>query len=181
MNIYTIDGFDPYSHIFTPSPKNTAPAVVPIERKMELKVFEDGKYVYYPLPADEEWVRREGWDMQHCLAFCQKDYCNRMRDKKIEVYSMTDKTTNMPVVDIEVALTESSYGGPVDKISVTQIRGIRNQCPPRDDYIPSLMEFFKNYGQDWSLGGHGVKNFDYQMDGELLLERWEQIQDGIKD
>lgn len=178
MNIYMINDFDPYTHIFTPTSNNKAPNIIPIEDKIKMKVFEHGNYIFYPLPLDEEFIRREGWDMQHCLAFCQKDYCNRMRDKKIEVYSMTDKTTNMPVVDIEVALVDSSYGGPVDGPTVTQIRGMRNQCPPKDDYIPSLMEFFKNYGEGWKLGGHGVKNFDYQMDGELLLERWNQIQIG---
>lgn len=88
---------------------------------------------------------------------------------------MTDKTTNMPVVDIEVALVASSYGGPVDSPTVTQIRGMRNQCPPKDDYIPSLMEFFNTYGRGWKLHGHGVKNFDYQMDGQLLVERWEEL------
>lgn len=167
--------FDFNSHIFTPSTYSKAPAAIPIETKIGLSVFEHGNYIFYPLPLDEEFIRREGWDMQHCLAFCQTDYCNRMRDRKIEVYSMTDKTTNMPVVDIEVALVASSYGGPVDSPTVTQIRGMRNQCPPKDDYIPSLMEFFNTYGRGWKLHGHGVKNFDYQMDGQLLVERWEEL------
>jgi hypothetical protein len=115
-------------------------------------------------------------DMRHCLAVAYSDYCRRMRAGEIEVYSLTHHPTNMPVVDIEVALTRSSYGGPVDgptvSPTVSQIRGIANQCPPDDSFLPHLMEFLRIAGSRWKIEGHSVGTFDGKCDGDLVTGRW---------
>jgi hypothetical protein len=168
-------------HVFAPSSRTLAPAVVSVEEKMRLAQFVSGNYIFYRLPADEEWVRREGWDMSHCLATCQKDYCRRMRAGEIEVWSMTDVGSNTPVVDIEVALTRSSYGGDVPRPTVSQIRGVANQCPPKDDFLPHIVAFMESpIGSGWDVCGHGVRNFDSRNDGDLVMRRWASIScDGI--
>jgi hypothetical protein len=147
-----------------------------VEDRMPHRVFEFGDFLFLKLPMDEEFIRKEGVDMQHCLAVAQKDYCRRMVSGEIEVYSLTDKRDGFPKVDIEVALTRSSYGGPVQKPVVTQIRGLRNECPPKDEYIPALMAFFEGYGKDWQLTTHGTRNFDGRLDGDLLVKRWKDLQ-----
>ena len=117
--------------------------------------------------------------MRHCLEVAHHDYSQRMAAGEIEVYSMTDIRYNMPRVDIEVALTKSSYSyNKIEKPSVTQIRGIRNECPPKDEYLPSLMAFFADYGKGWSLTDHRVANFDGRTDGDLVVKRWQQVQAG---
>lgn len=168
--------FDSDTHVFRSSTRSSAPRVVPLEEKMRHGVFNSGEYLFLRLPADEEFVRREGWDMNHCLAVCQDDYCRRMRKGEIEVYSMTHIPTNTPVVDIEVALTRSSYGGSVSRPTVSQIRGVANQCPPKDDLLPDLISFLKSFGASWNLGGHGVKNFDSRLDGDIVMRRWAQVE-----
>lgn len=173
------DDFDTDTHVFRSSTRSQAPRVVPLEEKMGHAVYRSGDYLFLRLPADEEFVRREGWDMSHCLAVCQVDYCRRMRAGEIEVYSMTHIPTNTPVVDIEVALTKSSYGGPVDRPTVSQIRGVANQCPPKDDLLPDLISFLKSFGSSWKLGSHGVRNFDSQLDGDLVMRRWAQVGGGM--
>jgi len=146
-----------------------------IEYKIKNAIFEDGDYIFYPLPHDEEFIRLEGVNMNHCLAYAQKDYCNRMKAGEIIVYSMTDKILNLPVVDIELAITRSSYGGPVVEPTVSQIRGEANELPPNDVFMPSLMKFLQNYGKTWNIESHGVKNFDYQCDGDVVLARWKEM------
>ena len=90
---------------------------------------------------------------------------------------MTDKRDNRPRVDIEVALTKGSYSSqPITKPTVTQIRGIRNECPPKDEYLLDLMAFLTEYGSNWLITGHPVRNFDGRTDGDLVLARWQQLQ-----
>lgn len=115
----------------------------------------------------------------NCLSTAYSDYCARMKAGQIEVYSQTRKADNTPVIDIEVALTKSSYGGPVEHPSVTQIRGVANECPPKDEYLPALMEFFENYGKprSWAVTNHGTRNFDGRTDGDAVTARWNQIKD----
>jgi hypothetical protein len=174
------EDFNTDTHVFRSSTRSQAPRVVTIEEKMKLASAIIGDYLFYPLPADEEWVRREGWDMSHCLAVCQTDYCRRMKRGEIEVYSMTHIPTNTPVVDIEVALTRSSYGGPVSVPTVSQVRGVANQCPPRDDYLPSLISFKESFGVLWKWMSHSVKNFDDRNDGDLMMRRWAQLEGGMQ-
>lgn len=150
-----------------------------IEFKRNLAVFADGNYIFYPLPFDEEFIRREGVAMDHCLSFAHFDYCRRMRNGEIIVYSMTDVVTNTPVVDIELALTKSSYGGPVTKPSVTQIRGVRNELPPRNEYLDSLIHFLSFYGIDWQVESHGVKNFDSKCDGDVLFDHYRKLKQPV--
>lgn len=170
--------FDDETHVFRPSTNRNAPPIVSVDKKMELSRFTSGDYMFYPLPADEEWVRREGWDMSHCLAICQDDYCRRMRKGEIEVWSMTHIPTNTPVVDIEVAITRSSYGGPVFRPTVSQIRGVANQCPPDDDLLPHIVSFLNSeVGSAWHVGDHGVKNFDRRLDGDLVMRRIAQLEE----
>lgn len=173
------EDFDDSTHVFRASDRQAAPRVVPLEEKEAHEVFRSGDYLFLRLPADEEFVRREGWDMNHCLAVCQDDYCRRMRLGEIEVYSMTHIPTNRPVVDIEVALTRSSYGGGVDMPTVSQIRGVANQCPPDDRYLPHLADFFCSIGSGWRIQGHGVRNFDSRHDGDVVMRRWAQVRDGM--
>jgi hypothetical protein len=169
--------FDYETHIFRSSSNRKAPPVVSVDRKMKLSRFTSGDYIFYPLPADEEWVRREGWDMSHCLAICQGDYCLRMRRGEIEVWSMTHISTNTPVVNIEVAITRSSYGGQVSRPTVSQIRGVANQCPPEDNLLPHIVSFLNSeVGSAWHVGNHGVKNFDNQLDGDLVMRRWKELE-----
>lgn len=145
-----------------------------INYKKRNSVFSDDEYIFYELPCSEEFIRQEGILMEHCLEYANNDYCRRMIAGEIKVFSMTNKHTNMPVVDIEVAFTKSSYGGPVSKPTVSQIRGIRNECPPKDDYIPSLIKFFESYGRDWIVQTD-IKNFDGQTDGIILYKRWNEL------
>lgn len=180
MNDNFTDFVDKQTHFFRPSVHSKAPEVVPIAKKEALASFRSGNYIFYRLPADEEWVRREGWDMSHCLAYCQDDYCRRMRAGEIEVWSMTDAGTNAPVVDIEVALTRSSYGGDVPRPTVSQIRGVANQCPPEDDYLPHIISFFSEVGAGWSVQAHGTKNFDSQLDGDLVMRRWAEVKEAFR-
>lgn len=153
--------------------KDTETASIPMADREPHVVYRTGDYAFLKLPEDEEFIRKEGVDMQHCLAWANKDYCQRMRNREIDVYSMTDINTGIPVVDIEVALTRSSYGGPVTRATVTQLRGIRNECPPRDKYLKALDTFFKEYGSDWEL--RGIRSFDGKFDGEVFLKRLAEL------
>jgi len=151
-----------------------------LEQKSAHKVYESGDYIFLKLPTDVDFIRREGKDMSHCLNGSHHSYSQRMAAGQIEVYSMTDKRDNKPRVDIEVALTRGSYSS--EKVSepvVTQIRGIRNECPPKDEYLPALMDFLTNYGKGWKLTGHRVQNFDGTLDGQRVLNRWNQLQSSV--
>ena len=113
----------------------------------------------------------------NCLRGSHNSYSQRMEAGQIEVYSMTDKRTNRPVIDVEVALTKGSYSSAdVERPCVTQIRGVRNECPPKDEYLPALMDFLQNFGKGWQLTGHRVQNFDGTLDGERVLRRWRELQ-----
>lgn len=163
------------THVFSAPAGINAPRTVPLEERESHEVHRQGDYLFIRMPADEEFVRREGWDMRHCLAICQVDYCRRMRLGEIELYSMVHIPTNLPVVDIEVAVTRSSYGGTVAEPTVSQIRGVANQCPPDDRYLPALVGFISSFGMAWRLQGHGIRNFDGRTDGDLLMDRWAHV------
>lgn len=152
---------------------------VPAEEKEQHVVFRHGPYIFLKLPgSDPSFVQREGQDMEHCLAVAHEDYCRRIRAGEIDVYSMTDTRDNKPKVDIEVALKKPSYNKAVPAPTVTQIRGPRNLVPPEDKYLEALVGFFEEYGKPrgWRVNGHGVVNFDGKVDGDLLVRRWNQIQ-----
>jgi len=187
---YSFDGFDEFRafmeeqgkgtgaedverHVYTPYQRPADPAPIPLEKKLAHEVFRSGNYVFLKMPQDETFIQREGIDMQHCLAVAHKDYCKRMVNAEIDLFSMTDLTTGLPVVDIEIALTRSSYGGPVKQPTVTQLRGMRNECPPKDAYLPAIAAFFESYGKDWKLTG--IRSFDGRFDGEEFLRRWNAI------
>jgi hypothetical protein len=177
---YHNNDLDLDTHVFYGGSSNPPPKDVPLDEKERHEVFRSGDYLFLRLPPDEEFVRREGWDMRHCLAVCQVDYCRRIRQGEIEVYSMTHIPTNRPVVDIEVALTRSSYGGPVPHPTVSQIRGEANQCPPDDDYLPHLVAFFSSFGSGWKIESHGVRNFDSRYDGDVVMRRWAHLESQMK-
>lgn len=166
---------DSRTHVFRAPAGTGAPRTVPLEERESHEVHREGDYLFIRIPADEEFVRREGWDMKHCLAICYADYCRRMRLGEIELYSMVHIPTNLPVVDIEVAVTRSPYGGAVTEPTVSQVRGVANQCPPDDRHLPELVGFLQSFGGGWRLGGHGVRNFDGRIDGDLLMGRWGQL------
>ena len=151
-----------------------------LDQKRAHIVYETADYLFFKLPNDPAFVQREGKSMSHCLNGCHHSYVSRMQGGEIEVYSMTDKRDNKPRVNIEVALTKGSYSSrKVEKPAVTQIRGIRNECPPKDEYLPALMDFFQNYGANWQLSSHDVNNFDGRIDGDRVLSRWQELQSGI--
>lgn len=153
------------------------PEAIPLQTKLTHEVSRYGNFAVLKMPHDEDFIRREGHDMQHCLISAYKSYCERARAGEIELYSLIDLTDGDPKVDIEVALTVSSYQGKVPYPIVYQIRGKRNECPPKDEYIPALMHFFDTYGgeRNWKLSGHGFRNFDGKVDGDRLVERWMEI------
>jgi hypothetical protein len=179
MDAYALDeGIDLVNHIYTPVRPPEAPKYS-LEQKRAYLVYESGPFIFLKLPVDPLFVRREGIDMQHCLAWAHVDYCRRMAAGEIEVYSMTDTRDEMPKVDIEVALVKSSYSySKIEQPTVTQIRGPRNELPPKDEFIPALMDFFTNYGKSWALTFHGVRNFDGRVDGDVFMQRWQQLQTG---
>lgn len=162
-------------HVYTPRQGYKEPPTYSLEQKTAHKVYEHGNFIFMKMPEDEEFIRREGFDMEHCLSVAYSDYCKRMKNSEIELYSLVDKRDGRPKVNIEVALLASSYGGRVPEATVTQIRGPRNECPPKDEFIEPLMAFFNDYGRNWKLSGHGVRNFDRKVDGDLLADRWNQI------
>jgi len=148
---------------------------ISLEDKLKHEVYRtrDGQWIFLKMPTDENFIQREGVDMRHCLSVAYKDYCARMRTAEIDLYSMIDATKGKPVVDIEIALTKSSYGGPVGQPTVTQLRGEANECPPQDKYLPALAEFFSAFGKNWKLTG--VRSFDGRFDGEEFLKRWHAL------
>lgn len=149
-----------------------------LDQKRPHVVYETGGYVFLKLPHDPTFIRREGIDMQHCLSVAHEDYCRRMVGGEIEVYSQAEAETGKPVIDIEVALKKPSYNKPVKEPTVTQIRGPRNQLPPDDRHLSALVDFLTNYGgpKGWKLTGHNVVNFDGRSDGDVVMERWKELQ-----
>jgi hypothetical protein len=148
---------------------------MPLFEKIKRAVFRHGHYFIMEMPADPEFLYHEGVAMQHCLEFCYREYAERMKSGAQRQFSLIDLRDGLPKVDIELSLTQSSYSGKVQAPVVTQIRGIRNQCPPDDRYIPAIMEFLQQEGFDYV--NHGVKNFDGRCDGELVFDRWLEIQE----
>lgn len=173
LNLDGIEGdFD--KHIFTSKYEPQTPEPT-LEEKKQHTVYTSGEYFFIKLPADPDFIQWEGKNMQHCLQVAHHDYVARMKKGEIELYSLV-KPDGKPAVDIEVAISHSSYGGPVKEPAVYQVRGPRNQCPPDDAFIPALMDFFTNYGKNWNLTGHGLGNFDSKRDGKLVADRFQQLQ-----
>jgi hypothetical protein len=134
------------------------------------KDFEYRGYRFVKLPGDAATLMIEGGYMQHCLgdAKTAELYAQRIRDGKQEVWSMIDLYTRRPVVNIEVALTESSYGGSVGHPTVSQVRGVRNECPPKPQYILALAWFFLEH-PEWILCNHGIRGCDGKVDGDEFV------------
>jgi hypothetical protein len=156
------------------------PDPIPLDQKLTHEVFRYGDFAVLLIPNDEQFIRREGFDMQHCLISAYHSYCERAKAKEIELFSLIDLKDGDPKVDIEVALTISSYSGKVPHPVVFQIRGKRNECPPKAEYVPALMAFFNSYGKEhgWKLSGHGFRNFDGKVDGDLLVHAAENLPAG---
>lgn len=160
-----------------------APQDVPeysLEQKRQWVVFEHAPFIVVKFPHEESFLRREGIDMEHCLSVAPvaKEYCQRLISGEQEQYSLVDTRDGKPRVDMEVAYKASSYGGPVKDPCITQIRGRRNQCPPKDEYLPAIMAFLTQYGgpRRWKVSGHGIRSFDGGVDGDKVVARWKQIQ-----
>jgi hypothetical protein len=162
-------------HHFEPEPE---PAEIPMERKMKHKVWQEGHWLIIKLPAEEDFIHREGWNMKHCLGVkhVAADYCKRMARGDQDQYSLIDLRDQLPKVNFEVSHTRSSYGGEVNEPgAITQIRGMANQCPPKDEYLYPLMAFFKEH-PEWKVSGHGIRSFDYGIDGDKVMARWKELQ-----
>ena len=167
---------DTKQHIYTYQREPDVPKYS-LEQKRAWVVFEYGDYIFIKMPTDANFLRREGIDMQHCLSVAHQDYCRRMLAGELDEYSMVDTRDGLPKVDIEVALKRGSYSHKnIEKPTVTQIRGMRNEMPPKDEYLEPIMAFLTEYGKNWVVSGHGVNNFDGKVDGDRVLKRWQELQ-----
>ncbi len=54
--------------------KYEPPVPVPLEEKLEHKIFEYGDYFVMKLPTDVEFIKKEGQQMKHCLCGAHEDY-----------------------------------------------------------------------------------------------------------
>jgi hypothetical protein len=162
-------------HTFTP--RHPFPEYKPmtLEEKVEKAIFRHGPFIVMEMPADEAFLHQEGLDMRHCLQQCYSSYSQRIASGSQRHFSLVDTRDGKPKVDIELSISNSSYSGPVAQPSVTQIRGIENQCPPSDEYIRPIVEFIQSQG--FKAIGHDVSNFDGQCDGQLVWDRWLELQD----
>jgi hypothetical protein len=160
------------THRFKWGRNSPPPPEVSLAQKEAWSVFQTLDYLFIKLPNDELVLQREGFEMEHCLMVLQREYVAAMRRGEIEVYSMVDRVTNKPVVDIEVALTFTSCGHAVDYPTVSQVRGVGNQCPPADQYLGDLIKFLIwGYGQaGWAITAN-IENFDYKKDSILTMQR----------
>lgn len=144
-----------------------------LEEKLKRAIFHHGYYFIMEMPADSDFLYHEGRAMQHCLEFCHREYAERMKDGSQRQFSLVDRRTGQPCVDIELSIKRSSYSGQVNRPVVTQIRGIRNQCPPDDRYLPAIMTFLQR--ESFDFVNHGVRNFDGQCDGDRVFDRWLEL------
>lgn len=131
-------------------------------------VWSGQNYDFLLLPPNEDWVEREGWEMNHCLSWLQREYAEAARQGEIRLYSMIDRQ-GKAVVDIELALTRGCgirkwYKRP----TVIQIRGNSNECPPAPEYIEDLEGFFRSYGSRWAFE-FKAPNFDKKIDCSLFI------------
>lgn len=142
-------------------------------------IFSYGRFAFYEMPDDVSWLISEGKAMNHCLQVPHVaiEYARRLSEGSQRQFSMVDTAYNAltPVVDIELSLKTSSYAGPVDQPSVTQIRGYENECPPKDAYLDAIAAFFSEVGRDWHISDHSTPNFDGQCDGKKFLDRLKAI------
>lgn len=161
---------------FSFTPRHPFPDYKPmtLEEKVEKAIFKNGPFIVMEMPADEAFLHQEGLDMRHCLQQCYSSYSQRIASGSQRHFSLVDTRDGKPKVDIELSISNSSYSGPVSQPSVTQIRGIANQCPPNDEYIRPIVEFI--LGQGFKIIGHNVSNFDGQCDGQLVWDRWLELQ-----
>jgi hypothetical protein len=172
LNALSTDRVD--LHAFSWRQDAPPPASIPLAEKMKHCVWSGERHHVIQLPADPDWLQREGYDMQHCLQYLHHRYAEAQRRGDIALYSMID-LTGKPVVDIELALNYG-YGVPgrVGHPTLNQIRGFRNECPPADQYIADLVRFLRAIGPDWILT-HGRSNFDGVADGNMLARRWKEL------
>jgi len=150
---------------------------IPLDRKLRHEVFRQGHLSILQLPADPLWLLREGQEMRHCLSIAFQEYAAAQDRGEIQLYSVIDNRTGRPVVDIELALTRPTYSDPVDEPTITQVRGVANQCPPDPEFLPILGAFFEWAARDlgWRLYNPDNPNFDGQLDGLLVMRAWHDL------
>lgn len=112
----------------------------------------------------------------NCLAYLHNDYAARQKTGEIVLYSLLDLRDNDPKVDIELAVTRDSYRRNHDRPTIIQIRGKRNECPPKDEYILPIQRFFDAMGNGWNISDHNDPNFDGKVDGKLFKARVQALQ-----
>ena len=151
------------------------PPQLSLEQRQAFVIFSYEHWRVLKLPADPQVLQREGVAMQHCLSYLHNDYAARQKTGEIELYSLLDTRDNDPKVDIEVALSRDSYRRNHEQPTVIQIRGKRNECPPKDEYILPLQAFFEEYGKGWNISDHNFPNFDGKVDGKLFKARVEAL------
>jgi len=180
------DGFedeyveDLQKHIFT-QPVDNPPPIIPLEDKLQYEVYRIGTYSILKMPLDVDFIQREGIDMHHCLTYLHESYCAAMLNGNIELYSLIDNKMGDPKVDVEVALVKDYNGRTVEGPTVVQVRGKANECPPKQQFLPILAEFFDK--NNWRWKDKYIRNFDGKMDGYLTYCKYKDIEpekDGFK-
>lgn len=160
-------------HVFT-KPVSSVPPVILLEDKLKYEVYRKGSYSMLKMPPDVDFIRREGIDMHHCLTYLHESYCAAVIDGNIELYSLIDNQTGDPKVDVEVALIKDYNGRTVEGPTVVQVRGKANECPPKKQFLPILVEFFGR--NSWWWRDKYIRNFDGKMDGYLTYCKFNGIE-----
>jgi hypothetical protein len=145
-----------------------------LEDKKRMALATYGDLIVLELPPDPAFLHDEGVRMRHCLETDYAAYAMRIRTGAQRHFSFVDTRDGQPKVNLELAVTRSSYQGLVESPVITQVRGVANQCPPDDRYIPAVVAFCTENGLALQ---HKVptKNFDDRLDGQLVLDRWAKI------
>lgn len=171
---YDLSGDRLIQHAFVWPEEFPPPKRTPLKEKLKRKVWAGKQLTAIKLPADANWLQRDGYEMQHCLQLLHNRYTQAIQCGDIDVYSLIDRK-GRAVINIEVARKHGcGVPQPVTCPTLMQVRGFRNQCPPDDSLMPDLMSFLKSYGKNWATAER-YRNFDGKPDAVLVRERWEQL------
>jgi hypothetical protein len=149
---------------------------VPLAEKLKTRVWTGTAHHVIELIPTADVYQREGFEMGHCLQYLHEEYAAAAARGDNTNYSLID-FDGKALVDVEVVLKKSAFiEGRFSRPTVVQVRGFRNQCPPRDDLLPDLMGFLEHNVKthNWDLTPD-VSNFDGKHDGRLTVNRWRAL------